>query len=131
MQWLIDLIIDAIGVPPCYVDRGDPAAYDYYVGDFTKDGAWHDLDLSAIVPAGAVSVCILIYLKSLSSGRWFRLRQKGKVNEFNICSRITPIAATAYITDGVVTLDANRVIQYKIQNTTWNNIRLCIKGWWL
>jgi len=36
-----------------FVDRGDPAADDYTQATLTSDGTYYDLDLSAIVPAGA------------------------------------------------------------------------------
>jgi len=48
-----------IGKPPGFEDRGDPAVYDYDKNDLTKDGAWHDLDLSGIVPENAKAVFII------------------------------------------------------------------------
>ena len=54
MQWLIDIIkewIIAQGyLTKGYVKRDDPVNADFAMGDFTKDGTWHDLDLSSIVP---------------------------------------------------------------------------------
>ncbi|GAH45435.1 unnamed protein product, partial [marine sediment metagenome] len=48
-----------IGKAPVFVDRGDPAAYDYAKEDLTIDGAWHDMDLSGIVSEKAKAVFIL------------------------------------------------------------------------
>jgi len=36
-----------------YVDRGDPAAYDYAKEDLDLDGAWHDLDLCPLFSISA------------------------------------------------------------------------------
>ncbi|GAH71411.1 unnamed protein product, partial [marine sediment metagenome] len=52
-----------IGRPTGFVDRGDPAAYDYAKEDLTIDGAWHDMDLSGIVSEFAKAVFIIGHLE--------------------------------------------------------------------
>jgi len=114
-----------------YVDRGDPAVMDFLVGDFTTDGVWQDLDLSAICPAGARAVHIWGYMKNVAANREMRFRKKGNVNEINILVQYIQVANQDLCFDGRVELDAARFIQYRATNCAWATIRLAVRGWWI
>jgi len=47
-----------------FVDRGDPASVDFVYTDLTRDGAWHELDISAFIPAIARGVLIELDIES-------------------------------------------------------------------
>jgi len=131
MQWLIDLVIEAIGVPPCYIDRGDPATADFTKGDFVVDGNWYAKDLSSIVPEGAQAVALRLYAKSSAANRFIMFRENGNVNEQNMSYIRTQIASLSFGCDIVVPLDADRKIETRVQAALWEAIEVTVKGWWL
>jgi len=119
-----------IGKAPVFVDRGDPAAYDYAKEDLTIDGAWHDLDLSGIVSEKAKAVFILGHLMGNAVDWKISFRKKGNVNEIVHGGMETLRANVERHRSSIVALDDNRVIQYKIDNQAWDTLDLAIKGWW-
>lgn len=131
MQWLIDLIIEAIGIPPTFIDRGDPATSDFSGPAFTRDGAWHDLDLSAIIPAGATAVLFAFEGENAGVAREAKFREKGNVNDKNRSRMIIQIAMVRLTGDFVCPLDANRFIQYNLSALGWLANVFTVKGWWL
>lgn len=112
-----------------YVDRGDPAAQDYTAADLTTDGTWHDLDLSAIAPANAGFINILLALKDNAVNSTFELRNKGNVNVINRPVLNTQVANVITYHEYIVPCDTNQVIQYKATNLTWDLIRISVAGW--
>jgi hypothetical protein len=112
-----------------YVDRGDPAGYDKVVGDLTTDGTWRDLDLSAVVPSGAVAVHICCNIIDDAAGSVFLIRKNGNTNSYNTLSQATQAANVTVYFDGIVKCDANRVVEYVASNTAWTGINITIRGW--
>lgn len=135
MQWLIDIVkewIVAEGyIKTSFVDRGDPAAWDFIVGNFTRDAAWHDLDLSGIVPAGAKAVAVFGKITTDAVGSVFRLRKNGNANAFNLTELRTTVANVSASYDIITIPDANRVIEYYASVANWFDISLVVKGWWV
>lgn len=135
MQWLIDIIkawIVAEGyIKTSFVDRGDPAAWDYTLNDFTRDAAWHDLDLSGIVPAGAKAIAVFMKIKSNVVGSNLRLRTNGNVNTSNLTELKTQVANVIISFDVVTIPDGNRVVEYYASLAVWTDISLIVKGWWV
>jgi len=113
-----------------YVDRGDPSSYDYAKEDLTIDGAWHDMDLSGIVPAGAKAVFIIGHLQGNGADWTIMFRKKGNVNEVNHGGMETLRANVERHRSSIIALDTNRVIQYKVDNQAWTTLDLAVRGWW-
>lgn len=124
-----DIIINAGNIG--YHDRGDPADLDWDEGDLTADNDWHDLDLSGIVPDKATLVGIFTEVRDNLVNQIFRVRTKGNVNTRNRDQLITVLANVYNSGMLFVAPDADRIIQYRANNTTWTNIQLCITGWFL
>jgi len=120
-----------LGKVPMYVDRGDPAAYDYAKEDLSKDGAWHDLDLSGIVPAGAKAVFIIGHVQGAGADWAIMFRKKGNTNEINHGGMETLRANVERHRSSTVALSTARVIQYKADNQAWTTLDLCVRGWWM
>lgn len=115
---------------PTFIDRGDPANMDFATASFTKDWTWRDLDLSAIVPAGAKAVVVRV--KGQSTVNWgsFYLRKNGNVN-FAVTSGLVCVIANApFHVHMTVAIDANRKIEYIAENVTWTTLDLVVMGWW-
>lgn len=118
------------GLVEMYVDRGDPAAYDYDKDDLVKDGTWQDLDLSLLVPAGAKIVFIIGHVEGNGIDWKIMFRKKGNVNEINHGGMETIRANVERHRSSKVSLDVNRVIQYKADNQAWVTLDLAVRGWW-
>lgn len=131
MQWLIDLIIESIGVPPCYIDRGDEAIDDFRAIDFTRDGFWHTLDLSGIIPtnATAVSLTVLIASGIINDIATFAPRITSGLGNFNTI--VSQVANLSINKDLTISIGPNRTIAYKIPPGVWQVVNLSVKGWWL
>ena len=113
-----------------FEDRGDPAVYDYAKEDLTIDGAWHDLDLSSIVPKCAKAVFIIGHLLGPGADWKISFRKKGNVNEINHGGMETLRANVTRHRSSTVACDVNRVIQYKVDNQAWTTLDLAVRAWW-
>lgn len=114
-----------------YINRGDPAAYDFLTPFFVMDGLWHDLDLSGIVPAAAANhlVDLRVLIADTFVGRSILIREKGNVNDINATEIWTQEAGEANDVDTEVMLDANRVLEYKMLWTV-SVVQVVVRGWW-
>ena len=112
-----------------YVDRGDCSDFDFGVGDFITDNDWHDLDLSSIVPVGANLAHVLVRLKDDLANSWLMIREKGNTTSRNALLQYTPAVNVETCIDGFITLDSNRVIEYRGSNTAFTEVDLVVRGW--
>lgn len=115
---------------PQFHDRGDPVTWDWQVGDLTTDGAWHDLDLSTIVPAGTKAVLMRANIVDNLVNQLLYFREKGNSGWQNSSLLTTQVANQGINHDVVVAVDANRVIQYWASSTTWTTINIAVRGYW-
>lgn len=125
-----DYLLSVINALECFVDRGDPASYDWTQATLIQDGAWHDLDCSAIVPADAKTILFRVYLRHPLINKDFYIRTKGNANYVNIFMQRTQVANISIVEDAVVACDTNRKVQYWISGPGWTSIRITVGGWW-
>ena len=118
------------GLVDMFIDRGDPAAYDFVKTDLTLDDAWNDMDLSSIVPAGAKAVLICGHLEGTAVDWKIIFRKKGNTNEINHCGMETIRAGVERHRSCIVAVDAARIMQYKADSETWTTLSLAVRGWW-
>lgn len=118
------------GLVDMYVDRGDPAAYDFAKEDLTIDGAWHDLDLGHIVPAAAKLVSIMGMIEGANINWNIIFRKKGNTNEVNHDMMSTLRAGVLRHRNNIVSVDTNLVVEYKADNENWTTLDLVVRGWW-
>jgi len=112
-----------------FVDRGDPDAFDFTVASFTRDGAWHDLDLSSVVPSGASWVYVVGRIDANSADQAFVLRKKGNTNAYNTrTARVVTGLYWAHL-HAWLPLDANRTIEYLASSAQVTEISLVVAGW--
>ncbi len=118
------------GLVEMYVDRGDPAAVDFAVGGFTIDGAWHDLDLSALITIGAKAVHIDLDFKTAAAFKHIDLRKYGNSNDLNHFKVMTLVGNQERHADALVAVSSDRKISYKMDAGTWAILTMTIRGWW-
>ncbi len=135
MQWLIDIVLEAVAalgyLTTSFVDRGDVGAWDFTHADLTKDNYWHDLDLSAIVPAGTTAVQLRVQIKDDSIARAIIFRKKGHTGFWNIARLRIQVANVEIEGDIMVPLDNDRKINYLATGAVWTLIGISVRGWWL
>lgn len=113
-----------------YVDRGDPAAYDFAKEDLTIDGSWHELDLSPYVPAIARAVIVMGHVEGGAVDWRIRFRKCGNSNEINHAGMDTLRANVQRHRSSIVAIGSDRKIEYNADNEAWTTLNLSVRGWW-
>jgi len=120
-----------------YVPRGfnsgSPSNGDFNKADFTIDGAYHLLDLSAIVPVDAKLVHFVCYLTNTTFGA-FRLQQWNVANrnEFTmnpqVAGKQAGFTCLSQLRDAI-----NQDIYYKADGAegNWSQITVSVSGWFV
>jgi hypothetical protein len=114
-----------------YLDRGDPSRYDYSLTDFTTDGNWHDLDLSAIMPFVNILIKMFVMINDNASETYLMFRRKGNSNSFNIHRLRISVANISTSQLFEIMCDKNGKIEYKATDTTFASIDLTVCGWFI
>jgi hypothetical protein len=118
----------SLHTPGTLVDRGDASSADFEVGGLTIDNAWHDLDLSSIVPAGAIMVRFaVLYNSGVDAARWMWFRKNGNSNELSKSGIRSETWSVQHPTIDVF-CDSNRVIEYLI-NDSLTTLSMTVTGW--
>ena len=113
-----------------YVDRGDPSAADFDIGDLICNGTWRDLDLSGIITdSDAVLVHLRVSVSSSATGAELDFRKNGNVNTANVEYIQVLVTAVTNHSSALVSLDENLVIEY-IGSATLDTVSIVVRGWW-
>ena len=123
----VNSFVDARG----FVDRGDPTGVDVTVSSLTTDGTWRDLDLSAIVPAGAKGIIIKVGVTDDAAVSVVQFRKNGNANAFVTAVNVTQVANVPIQGLNIVACDSGRVIEYMTTNTTFTTINITVMGWFM
>lgn len=109
-----------------------PNAWDKQIGDFTTDGTWkvNGLDISGIVPAGAVAVMLRLQISDDAAGSafWILSAAGTAMAEF-----LANTQAAGMVTEvhGVISISADRLLDYKGSNLAFTTINLAVLGWFI
>ena len=114
-----------------YVARADVATWDFDTTSLTQDGAWHTLNLSAIVPAGAKAVVLRLGASHSSAGRYFRVAQLGYTQSASGANVATQVANIINEQTATFAMNTARTLSYWAASGTWSSIRVCVLGWWI
>lgn len=131
MQWLIDLIIEAIGIPPVYIDRGPFTDNDWDETDLAQDTLWHELDMSGVIPDGAQAVNLHFRGVDANVGRILFMRPAGDFTVVGTCfvrNQVANIAVGGFIT---MSISADRKVEYRSLAPGFTTINFKVRGWWL
>lgn len=114
-----------------YIDRGDPQAFDKSVGDFVKDGAYHDWDLSDIVGKRRSLVILRLFGRTTAGGREGVFRTKGDTGIINVSTVFTQIADRNINWNIWVYTDKDGIIQYNFPDTWDSLLSVGVRGWFV
>jgi len=131
VQTMIDAALAALTdeTGTTLVDRGDPSSADWAIGDLTADNAWHDLDLSSIVPAGAGHVLLRVE-GDVAQQQEVLFRENGNSNAYNVSGLKFYGESRTHRDDCIVAVDSSRTIEYKI-SAALNYLNITVGGWWI
>jgi len=135
MKWLFDIFKDwakAQGfLTSSFVDRGDNTSYDFMSGDFIKDNAWHEFDVSGIVPANAKAVLFATMVLCTATMKSFAIKKADNHYNINKSFVFSTVAGVLQSADWVCPIGPDGKLKYFVSPATWSTINLTIKGWWL
>lgn len=131
MQWLIDLVIEAIGVPPCYIRNPDFPGLFIPPGDWIKDGNFHIADVSAVVDAEATAIDVAWKYKADAAAGVLYIKPVGHVGFVNTCVARTYVANLEHNEDLTIPLDSNKQFEYRFSAGLVWFTAFRIHGWWL
>ncbi|MBA7670357.1 hypothetical protein ES703_78502 [subsurface metagenome] len=135
MQWLIDIlaakVIAEIGIPPVYVERYPSPVGDFDQNDFTLDGNYHTLDLSAIVPAGVSAINLSVKVRTDIAASYVRFRHPDDGRVTGRCILRTQVAGMDFRMVWCQGCDVNRHVEYSFNNVVWDSVAFVVRGWWL
>lgn len=112
-----------------FVNRGDPAVTDFTVADFTCDNTWHELDISAFVPATAKLTLFHLKFEASQKDEEILFRKHGNNNIINITGCKTKQTDKHQYKTILIATSATRKIEYKSTNANITVIDLTVRGW--
>lgn len=112
-----------------FTDRGNVASADFFAGDLTKDGAWHDLDLSGIIPAGTKRVMLRVQIIALATIGVMKVKTKGNAQDVNVDIASMETNGFPENTTLLVVPDADGIIEYWMSNVTYLTVIVTVAGW--
>ncbi len=111
-----------------YVERTGAAGYDFATGDFTKDNAWHELDIDSIVPAGATIAHWHIRIYRAGTAGSIQWRAKGQAVDGRIVKTVCQTINTDWPSQFWLDVGDDRKIEYQLNTGTWQNVDLVCLG---
>ena len=114
-----------------FIDRGDPSTIDFDENDLTRDGEWHELNLSSIVPSTAKLVLLRVDMSATSSNKYLSFRKHGSAYVYSRASIVSQVANIPIAGDLVVPIGEDGIIEYFATSTAINSFNVMICGWWL
>lgn len=103
-------------------------AWDFTQASFTRDGNWHDLDLSNIIPEGVYAVMLSHASKSGVANKYLIFAHPDYQNNFTAAVIYFP-AANGYIGGTLIVGVKDGKISYKASDANVNDINLSVTGW--
>ena len=113
-----------------FVTRNPTIYHDYREGNFTWDAAWHDLDMSAIVPLSAKLVLITIRYNWSHAGNSVALRHPDDTNSDGSIVIIQQVANQGFFQTILVPVK-NGKVSYKQWNGAAQLYMWRVVGWFL
>lgn len=104
------------------------AVWDYTQANLTIDGAWHTLDLSAIVPAGVTLVRLRFVLLDTNGLSSIYLKNADYTNDINIVQIGSQVVNIWHRDVAFVACSNERKIKYKVL-TGAEQVALAVIGW--
>ena len=129
-NWAYDHVNDHLAHGATFVDRGDQASLDWTHATLTEDSTWRDLNLSSVVPAGAIAVLFRVSVNYTTPGDYLMIQEKGNTNGVNRGIITAQVSGVSNRSDMIVACDGSRFCEYKATASP-TAIEISICGWWI
>jgi len=93
------------------------------------DAAWHDWDVSGVVPVGAKAVVLAGNLRGNAANLYLQFRKNGNSNSHAAVLWRTQVANIVMGFQVTVACDTNRVIEYSGSSSGIDLSNIAILGW--
>lgn len=105
---------------------------DIRINTLTRDNAWHynGIDLSGIIPAGAVAALIYFSLKASAANKNFVLGGDIQVYAYDALNQKTQLANVDIYREGKTFIDTDRLIDYICEAADADGW-ITVKGWYI
>jgi len=114
-----------------FVPRSTISGYDFTAGDFTRDGAWHELNLSALIASNAKGVGIHCDVINSGGNRVLAFAPHGLGSAyFRWGDRAMTASETWTMSFPFVPIIGGPSIDYFFQDSSFGTVNLSILGWW-
>lgn len=127
----MDIIDGILGVGGRYVGRpGVASGHDWGLGDLVMDGAWHVLDTSALVPAGAIAIAWRLVVLATALGKFMMVAENGSSDgaKRGMCRANT--TGWYYESCPIVQCTSARTVQYYLSAAGISNYGMTVMGWY-
>lgn len=108
------------------IGRINPSGNDFSVGDFTANGEWNELDLSAIIPFNTKGIFFHLAIMDDSLGASAQLRANNINSEFTLYTTTIDVINQGSFLSGFLPLYRPPKIDYWFSDLTWTLITLNI-----
>lgn len=113
------------------VNRGDPESADFTKVDLTTDGNWHELDMSSVIPKGAIAAVLAVRVLDDGVGNSLTIRPKAHSYPYHRFRNYQDTINQASSEQGIVFFDTDRAIEYLGSNVEFTSIEITVIGWWI
>lgn len=115
-----------------FVSREGASPWDFTISSGNKNGAWHDTDLSSIVPADAVLVRLHAAFVSSVVGKTFGFRPHGWSLANGYLNRQAQVAGVQLDFNGEVPYGGpSEPIEFYVTDTNVGTAVFSVIGWWV
>jgi len=109
-----------------FIHRDEPDGFDFTLTNFTRNAAWHTLDLSSIIPVGTVGVNIFCRIDTASTNQHITFRKEAAATSYNNVSAQIESGNNKVVINALIACTVARTIQYKAStNLTEINFTVC------
>jgi len=111
-----------------YVDRGSRGQWDFRIATFTEVDTWADLDLSRIVPAGAIAIRFRIVINSSTQAVIVQFKKKTYSGSKNVAAAVILFTGQDHLAELICACDTDRIIHYR-QDEAMEVLDFLVLGW--
>lgn len=114
-----------------FIQRVNPSASDFAIGDFIWDADFYTKDISAVVPVNAKRVLLRLEIRCTVAEAYIMLYPANSTNHKDGQSVRTAVANVTAIGTLVITITTPQTIQYKAKDDGGDitHLELVILGW--
>ena len=125
----VELIGNATGFP-AWVPFVPLSNTDFGTEFFIKDSAYHTLDISGVIPVGAIGVTLSCFYKVTATSKTIAFRRDENDAGRHVAA-LSPIANVFQYFWGACACTPARTIQYLVEAGTWPSFLLTLTGYYL